>query len=199
MGAMTPPGADPHHRQRWVARAALAAAVAAALLPLVVGGLVGLLLLAAALAGLVVAAAALWWVLSRRGPVRVAAGVLAVGAPAAVVALFAAAHQLWVIAVSLGLWAASVWCGRYALRSTGLRPVRAREHRTPPPTRPFLIFNPRSGGGKVERFGLREKAERLGARVVLLDPGHPQDVTALAESAVAEGADLLGVGPPATD
>lgn len=194
MGATTTPGADPHHRQRWAARAAVAAAVAAALLPLVAGGFVGLLLLAAALAGLVVAAAALWWVLSRRGAVRVAAGVLVVGAPAAVVALFVAAHQLWVIMVSLGLWAAAVWSGRYALRSTGLRPVRVREHRTPPPRRPFLILNPRSGGGKVEQFGLREKAERLGARVVLLDPGHHQDVTALAESAVAGGADLLGVG-----
>ncbi|MEU6541499.1 diacylglycerol kinase family protein [Streptomyces sp. NPDC047000] len=194
MGASTTPGADPHHRQRWAARSALAAAATAALLPLAAGGLVGLLLLAAALAGLAVAAAGLWWVLSRRGAARVAAGVLAVGAPAAVVVLFVAAGQLWVIAVSLALWAVAVWSGRYALRSTGLRPVRVREHRTPPPRRPFLILNPRSGGGKAERFGLREKAERLGVRVVLLDPGHHQDVTALAESAVADGADLLGVG-----
>jgi diacylglycerol kinase family enzyme len=46
----------------------------------------------------------------------------------------------------------------------------------------------------VERFALREKAERLGARVVLLDPDQRQDVVALARAAVAEGADLLGVG-----
>lgn len=45
----------------------------------------------------------------------------------------------------------------------------------------------------MARFGLREKAERLGARVVLLDPEEHQDVTALARAAVAEGADLLGV------
>jgi diacylglycerol kinase family enzyme len=188
------PDVRPQHRQRWAARAALAAAVSAALLPLAAGGLVGLLLLAAALAGLAVAAAALWWVLSRRGAARLAAALLAAGAPMAVVALFAAANQLWVIAVSLGLWITAVWSGRYALRSTGLRPVRVKEHRTPPPLHPFLILNPRSGGGKAEKSGLREKAERLGARVVMLDAGHYQDVTALAESAVAEGADLLGVG-----
>ena len=42
-------------------------------------------------------------------------------------------------------------------------------------------------------FGLREKAEALGAEVVLLDPAHHQDVAALARQAVADGADLLGV------
>ncbi len=53
-------------------------------------------------------------------------------------------------------------------------------------------MNPRSGGGKVGRFRLREKAERLGARVVLLEPGQQTDVTGLARRAVADGADLLG-------
>ena len=54
-------------------------------------------------------------------------------------------------------------------------------------------MNPRSGGGKVERFGLKEKAEKLGAHVHLLDPERHEDVTALARRAVADGADLLGV------
>ncbi|MGO4752502.1 diacylglycerol kinase family protein, partial [Streptomyces sp. 2MCAF27] len=66
-------------------------------------------------------------------------------------------------------------------------------YETPAPRNPFLIMNPRSGGGKVGRFGLKEKAERLGARVVLLDPDHPQDVAALAREAADAGADLLGV------
>ncbi|MGW1723551.1 diacylglycerol/lipid kinase family protein [Streptomyces sp. NPDC002306] len=183
----------PHRRQAWVARGALAAAAAAALLPLVYGGLGGLLLLAVGLAGLALTAAALWWTLSRRGVVRAAAALLAVVTPVAVVALFVALRLVWVIALSVALWCVAVWAGRYALRSTGLRPTRMKEHRTPPPTRPFLILNPRSGGGKVEKFSLREKAESLGARVVLLDPEREQDVTELARSAVAEGADLLGV------
>jgi diacylglycerol kinase family enzyme len=54
-------------------------------------------------------------------------------------------------------------------------------------------MNPRSGGGKVGEFGLVDKAEELGARVILLDPSTHQDVEALARQAVAEGADLLGV------
>ncbi|MEU0203447.1 MULTISPECIES: diacylglycerol kinase family protein [unclassified Streptomyces] len=182
-----------HHRQRWAARGALAAAASAALLPLVAGGLSGLLLLVAGLAGLALTAAALWWVLSRRGPARMAAAVLAVAAPVGLITLFAAANLLWVVFLSLLLWCAAVWSGRYALRSTGLRPVRVKEYRTPPPQRPFLLLNPRSGGGKVEKFGLKEKAEALGARVVLLDPEQRQDVTALARAAVADGADLLGV------
>jgi diacylglycerol kinase family enzyme len=59
--------------------------------------------------------------------------------------------------------------------------------------RPFLIMNPRSGGGKVTKFALKEKAEALGAKVALLDGPQIVDVAALARQAVADGADLLGV------
>jgi diacylglycerol kinase family enzyme len=62
----------------------------------------------------------------------------------------------------------------------------------PAPQRPFVVMNPRSGGGKVGRFHLRERAEELGAEVALLDrPG--TDVQQLARDALARGADLLGV------
>jgi diacylglycerol kinase family enzyme len=54
-------------------------------------------------------------------------------------------------------------------------------------------MNPRSGGGKVGRFRLVDKARALGAEVVVLDPAHPQDVAELARRAVDDGADLLGV------
>jgi diacylglycerol kinase family enzyme len=62
----------------------------------------------------------------------------------------------------------------------------------PPPRRPVLIMNPRSGGGKVVRFGLVEAARRLGAEVVVLD-GPGMDVVEIARDAVTDGADLLGV------
>ncbi|MEV3911461.1 diacylglycerol/lipid kinase family protein [Streptomyces canus] len=180
------------HGQRWAARTALAAAALAMLLPLGYGGLDGVLLLAAGLAGGAVTAAAVWWTLTRRGPARWLAAVLAAVTPTVVVVLFVVTLG-WVLVLSPVLWAVAVWSGRYALRSTGTRPKRMKEHRVRSVRRPFLIMNPRSGGGKVARFGLREKAERLGARVVLLDPEEHQDVTALARAAVAEGADLLGV------
>ena len=169
----------------------MAAAALAVLVPLGYDGLAGVLLLVCGAAGLAVASAAAWWTLTLRGPLRWAAGVLVLAVPAAIVALFAAT-LLWALPVSLALWGVAVWSGRYALRGTGSHRVRTKEYRTPPPQRPFLIMNPRSGGGKVDRFGLKEKAERLGARVVLLDPDERQDITALARAAVAEGADLLG-------
>ncbi|WP_336323737.1 diacylglycerol/lipid kinase family protein [Streptomyces lavendofoliae] len=193
MGVGWRAGERAHRKQRWSARASLVCLTLAALLPLLYGGLGGVLLLMVGAAGIAVTAAGLWWVLTRRGTARAAAVALAAAAPTAVVAMFAAANLLWVVVLSLTLWVAAVWTGRYALRSTGLRPVRVKEHRTPPPRRPFLVMNPHSGGSKVERFGLKEKAERLGARVVLLDPERPRDVTELARRAVAEGADLLGV------
>jgi diacylglycerol kinase family enzyme len=54
-------------------------------------------------------------------------------------------------------------------------------------------MNPKSGGGKVEKFDLRRKAEVLGAEVFLIDGPEPVDVAQVAREAVARGADLLGV------
>jgi diacylglycerol kinase family enzyme len=71
-------------------------------------------------------------------------------------------------------------------------PEGPREYAVPPPQRPYLIMNPRSGGGKVERFNLADRARELGAEVVLLD-GPGMDVSVLARDAVRAGADLLGV------
>lgn len=186
-------GERAHAAQRWSARVSLASAALAVLLPLVFAGTGSLILVAAGLAGMAVAVAAVWWVLTRRGAARVAAAVLAVAAPVCVIGFFDAANLLWLVLVCCVLWAVAIWSGRAALSSTGARPAGMLEHQVPAPQRPFLIMNPRSGGGKVARFGLREKAERLGAKVVLLDPDHRQDVAELARTAVAEGADLLGV------
>jgi diacylglycerol kinase family enzyme len=54
-------------------------------------------------------------------------------------------------------------------------------------------MNPRSGGGKVGKFGLRDKATALGAEVALLEGPGVVDVAAMARQAVDDGADLLGV------
>ncbi|MFI8092440.1 diacylglycerol/lipid kinase family protein [Streptomyces sp. NPDC086080] len=182
-----------YHAQRWAARGALTAAALAVATPLVYGGLRGLLLLVCGVAGLALSAAAVWWTLTRRGPLRWLSALIAVCVPAALLALFAVT-LFWALLVSLALWGLAVWSGRFALRGAGHGHAHAhvRERRLPPPRKPVLIMNPRSGGGKVGRFRLREKAERLGARVVLLEPGKQHDVTELARAAVADGADLLG-------
>lgn len=181
-----------YRAQRWAARGALLAAALAVVFPLLYGGLQGLVLLLCGAVGLALSAAALWWTLTLRGPLRWVAALVAVCVPAAVIAL-SAVLLFWALPVSLALWALAVWSGRFALRGTGSeQPERQRERRMPLPRRAVLIMNPRSGGGKVGRYRLREKAERLGARVVLLDPEKENDVTAMAREAVAGGADLLG-------
>ncbi|MEV7602174.1 diacylglycerol kinase family protein [Kitasatospora sp. NPDC089797] len=183
--------ATDRRRPRRLARIALVCAVAAVVV-LAFTGPRGLLVLLAELVGLAVTAVGVWWVITRRGLPRLAGAVLAVGAPVAVVVLAYDAEVALLAAVAVVLWLAGLACGRAALRAARPpRPMPVRE--TPPPRRPVLIMNPKSGGGKVERFDLVRRAEELGARVVLLDPAAPQDVTELARRAVAEGADLLGV------
>ncbi len=179
-------------RSRWLARLALLLAAAATLLPLVAAGLRGALgLVLVGVAGLVVTAAGLWWFLTHRGVVRVLAGALVVVAPVVLLVVFVRAGLLWVVVVDVALWVASGATGRAAF-SELVTEYAPEEHQTPPPRRPFLIMNPKSGGGKVDRFGLVDKAKELGAEVALLDrPG--VDVTELARAAVADGADLLGV------
>ncbi|WP_190109468.1 diacylglycerol/lipid kinase family protein [Streptomyces cinnamoneus] len=177
---------------RWCARLAFAAAVAAALLLPSVAGISSLALVGLGLAGVVVSVAAGWWALSRRGVVRGAALVLAVAAPVAVVVAYVAARLLWLVVLCGALWVAAAAAGWAALRADAA-PAPAPGRPAPPPKCPCLLMNPRSGGGKVVKFGLRERAEALGARVVLLDRDRFPDVAALAHEAVDRGADLLGV------
>jgi diacylglycerol kinase family enzyme len=144
------------------------------------------------LAGLALTLAGAWWALTNKGLVRGVAAALAVAAPLTVLVLYTRARLTWVVLLAVGLLVLAVAAGRAALGRDAI-PERMREHDVPPPRRPFLIMNPRSGGGKVTRFGLKDKAEALGAEVVLLEGPGPVDVGELARQAVADGADLLGV------
>src|SRR5207344_2735604 len=60
-----------------------------------------------------------------------------------------------------------------------------------PARRGVLIINRWSGGGKVDKFGLEAEARRRGITPVVLQRG--DDLRALAERAVAEGADVIGM------
>ncbi|WP_415948112.1 diacylglycerol/lipid kinase family protein [Streptomyces sp. KLOTTS4A1] len=170
-------------------------ALAAAVVVLCVGFVdTGALALVIGVAGLVLSAVGLWWLLSMRGLLRALGALLALGAPVAVLVHYIR-HDVWVWALcALLLYGVALVCGRAAMRAHGKSYVLRGTTGTPP-QHPFLIMNPRSGGGKVARFGLVEKAERLGAKVHLLDTSgdDPTDVAALAREAVADGADLLGV------
>lgn len=177
---------------RWTARLALVTAGAAAVVPLLFAGLQSIALVAVGLAGLVVTAAALWWTLVRTGPVRALALGVALATPVAVLVLDAVAGLLWVALLSPALWGLAVSFGRSALSGAQRRPEESGRPATAP-RKAFLIMNPRSGGGKVEKFRLVERARALGADVLVLDTDRHQDVAALARRAADEGADLLGV------
>jgi len=189
----TPVQHRPASAERWLARLALLALLVAAVLPLAAAGWRGLLLpfvIAGHLALVVIGA---WLALAHRGAVRLVGVVLAVGAVVSIAVLTIRANLLWVVIVCAVLLVLSAVAGRAALRRGMPAPYRAVELAVEPASRPFLIMNPRSGGGKVVRFGLREKAESLGAEVAVLEGPGTVDVAGLARDAVARGADLLGV------
>jgi diacylglycerol kinase family enzyme len=150
------------------------------------------LVLAVACVGIGVGAAA--YAITRTGIRRTLAAVLAVLAlAAAVVLVLAVAGGLLV----LGLVVALILVGAAATRHALGRDIKSlKSSPTPgtavgPAARPVLLMNPKSGDGKVGRFNLVEEARRRGIEPVVLAPG--DDLLALAEQAVAEGADVIGM------
>jgi diacylglycerol kinase family enzyme len=179
-------------QRRWLARAAFALILAAVAVMIGFAGLASLAMVAIGAVGACLVLANGYWFLARRGLVRWLAFGVMILVPIAVLVVFALNHVIWVGVVSLVLVALAIAAGRLALTPVAADPgMPARE--VPPPRRAFLIMNPRSGGGKVAKFGLKEKAEALGAEVALLEGPGQVDVAALARKAVADGADLLGV------
>ncbi|WP_405678450.1 diacylglycerol kinase family protein [Streptomyces sp. NBC_00868] len=186
------PGSGTPARARASARLAVVCALGAAVSLVAASGFGGLVILAAGVACSALTAMGTWWALSHRGAVRAAGVLVAVAAPVAVLVLYTRAGLWPTLLAAIALWAAAVACSRWAL----LRARKPEGMRAVPcslPRHPVLIMNPKSGGGKVGRFGLVERAEALGARVVLLGGEGEADLATIARRAVAEGADLLGV------
>jgi diacylglycerol kinase family enzyme len=190
--ARTEPAKPVTPAQRWLARGAFALVLAAAAILVGFAGLRSLSIVLVGAAGLVLTVAGAYWFLAERGFLRMAAAALMILAPIGVLVLYIRAGLLWVALLSLGL---VVLAGIFAVAALA---ADAEDSEMPiyhvrPAKRPFVIMNPRSGAGKVTRFGLKEKAEAMGAEVALLDGPGIVDVGALARDAVARGADLLGV------
>ena len=177
--------------RRWLARAAFALMIAAAVLLLVAAGWRTLTILLLSALGVLAMLAGAYWFLSNRGVLRWLALALVIAALAGLLVLFAWHHLIWVAIAAVGAVLLAGVLGRRALRASG-QGGQLPGGRATRPRHPFLIMNPRSGGGKVGRFGLKEKAEALGAEVALLEGPGTADVAALARKAVADGADLLG-------
>ncbi|WP_327152325.1 diacylglycerol/lipid kinase family protein [Nocardia sp. NBC_01329] len=179
-------------RPRVLARAAFLAAFGSAAVLLIFAGLHTLTLLILTVGALAVGAAASFWFLTSRGPLRwISLGILVL-TPISVITLLIRAHLLWAVVLASLLAMLAQACARAALGEARADTVMP-ERPAPPPRRPFLVMNPRSGGGKVGKFDLQKRAEALGAEVALLEGAGAADIAALARNAVARGADLLGV------
>ena len=179
--------------QRWLARLTFVLVAVAIVILVLFAGLRSLAMLAVGGAAAVVSLAAAYFFLARRGIWRWLSLAVFALAPIAVIVVFAFRGVLWVAIVSAAAWLLASMTARVAL-ARDQTDWRMPEHPAEPPAaHPYLIMNPKSGGGKVEKFDLKRKAEDLGAEVFLIGGPEPVDVAQVARVAVAQGADLLGV------
>ena len=165
-------------------------AFAAALVLVVLGLLDNFFALVAGLLCLGLAAMAAYLALVSRGSVRwIAAGAAAVLAVALVVNFLVYADFLRLVPIIV-LSAIAIVAGRAAIHP---ELVFTRGAATPvaPAARPVLLMNPKSGGGKAERFDLAGECRRRGIEPIVLERG--DDLEALAEQAARSGADVVGM------
>ena len=178
--------------KRWLARLSLVLMLAAAAVLIGFAGLRSLALVGIGALGVCVVLAGGYWFLANRGVLRWLALALVILAPIAILVLYGWKHLIWVAVLSVALALLAVVTARASL-STGGADTAMPTYPASPPKRAFIVMNPRSGDGKVARFGLKEKAKALGAQVAMLEGPEIVDVAALARKAVADGCDLLGV------
>jgi diacylglycerol kinase family enzyme len=124
-----------------------------------------------------------WYAVQRRGAARRAGTVVAALLLAGAVVLVviegkAIANLLVIVLVAAGLAAA-----RRAFT------VHVHLAAVDPPAHPALFYNPKSGGGKAERFHLADEASRRGIEPIELQRG--DDLEELVRGAVQRGADGL--------
>ncbi len=137
-----------------------------------------------------------WWVATGRAWRRAAgwAG-LSAGVALVIFAVLVAGHgslaSVIRLALAMALLAGAVLSAQAAVMGSFRVSQPGVAQRVPPPVHPVLLCNPWSGGGKVDRFGLRDVAASLGVETVMLD--HGLDLAELAERSITDGADCLGM------
>src|SRR6201995_1326076 len=134
--------------RRWLARASFALMLAAVALVIAVAGWRSLTLVAFAVIGVCVVLAGAYWFLARRGVLRWVALVLVVAAPVLILVAYAFARLLWAAIAAVALLVLAAGIGRNSPIGGGQDAEMPAVPATRP-RRPFLIMNPRSGGGKV--------------------------------------------------
>ena len=149
-----------------------AAAVVVTLVLLIIRNVTALVLVLVALA---VFGAAGWIAVTRRGALKVVAVVVLVaalvGGSVALIAL-GAIDELVAFGIAVAVFS---FAARHALQADAQAAVAGGRPESQPTRsgrgsgRAVLLMNPKSGGGKVERFKLVEEAKRRGIEPVLLE------------------------------
>jgi diacylglycerol kinase family enzyme len=137
------------------------------------------------LACLLLAVGAGWWALLHRGAARVFGAVIAVALLVGAVVLVVLEGRVLENALVLAALLISVAAAGRAFV------VRADLPAGAPLTRPVLFYNPKSGGGKAERFHVAREARARNVEPVELHLG--DDLGTLVRDAIEKGADALGV------
>jgi diacylglycerol kinase family enzyme len=137
------------------------------------------------LACLAAALWAAWWALIHRGAARYAAAAGAVALLVGAVVLVVVEGRVLEGALVVAGFVLSIGVARRAFTVHAELPAAA------PPKRAVLFYNPKSGGGKAERFEVAREARERGVEPVELHLG--DDLATLVHDAIAKGADAVGV------
>ncbi len=139
-----------------------------------------------------VAVVGLWFGLSRRGAASLVGLAFAgAGLVLLVLVIILADYRGIPFVVALALILLSAAAARYALGRDQGSPLGASSVVVPRAQRPVLIMNPKSGGGKAEKFRLEDECRDRGIVPIVLRPG--DDLLDLARDAIAGGADVIGM------
>jgi diacylglycerol kinase family enzyme len=139
----------------------------------------------AVLACVILAGCCAWLGICRRGAPRAAGLLAAVLFLAGAVALVIIEARVIEDAIVVLAVIAALGAAREAFQPHADLPPAER------PTKPVLFYNPKSGGGKAERFHLADEARKRGIDPIELQRG--QDLEELVRSAVAAGANALAM------
>ncbi|HEV8205057.1 MAG TPA: diacylglycerol kinase family protein [Acidimicrobiia bacterium] len=164
-----------------------------AALVLVVGGLFdNFLALVVGLVCVALASMAAYLALISRGTTRWVAVVAAVALTVAVVVDFLVAAEFLRLVAIVVLNVIAVVAGRAAIGPELVELARTGGATSVgPATRPVLLVNAKSGGGKAERFDLVGECRRRGIEPIVLERG--DDLERLADEAARSGADVVGM------
>jgi diacylglycerol kinase family enzyme len=170
-------------RRLWSAAALLLAlaAVVLAVVTAVISFPDGLSVLACLAVGL----AAAWYGLERRRAARIVGITIALVAFAGAIALVVVSGHVLENVLVIAAVGGALIAARKAFA------VHVKLPRGQRPRHPVLFYNPRSGGGKAQRFHLVREARRRGIEPIELRPG--EDLEGLVRDAVLDGADGLAM------